>query len=140
MAQQTINGPATGSHMPMNTGDSTELGDDWAVVAAKLNAMFNDVYGAESQQGVTTINFGAYPGGYDATATVTGQTGIVAGSNLDAWIEATATADHSIDEHWVDPPLIVAGNIVPGVGFTIYGTARDGGLDYGLYTVHWMWR
>jgi hypothetical protein len=95
----------------------------------------------------------------NATATVTGQVGIVAGSLVEAWILPTATADHTVDEHWVDPPRVVAGNIVPGVGFTIYGTSRverpirDGvgvaaqnranknfvDMPYGVWTVAWAW-
>jgi hypothetical protein len=44
MAQQTINA----SNEPLggpNTGLGTDAGDGWATVIAKLNAMFNDLYG-----------------------------------------------------------------------------------------------
>jgi hypothetical protein len=58
--------------------------------------------------------------------TVTGQTNIAADSQVEAWIRLEATSDHTADEHLVDPPIISAGNIVPGTGFTIYGVARDG--------------
>lgn len=108
-------------------------------------------------QGTTTINFGAFPGASDVTVTVTGQTGITGGSLVEAWIFPTATADHSVDEHWVDPPNVKAGNVVAGTGFTIYGSVMpqdtlslhqsaslrsvggDGGRAYGQWTVAWVW-
>jgi len=77
-------------------------------------------------RGTTTIDFGAFPGKTDATATVTGESGILANSLVEAWIYPVATADHTADEHVVDAPMITAGNISVGVGFTIYGVQRDG--------------
>jgi len=136
-----------------NTGLGTDFGDLWAIAVGKINAFFG-------QTGVTTVNFGAAPGSTDTTTTITGQTQIVAGSTVDAWIIAEATSDHSADEHWVDPPQIVAGNIVPGVGFTLYARSQGsaGGspdaafanqyndnaqtgapLAYGAWTVAWQW-
>lgn len=100
-----------------------------------------------SYSGQTLLNFGTYPGATDASIVITGQTGIVAGSNVTAFLIATATADHSADEHWLDGPIITAGNIVAGVGFTIYGVARqtlslDGTASqaYGNWTVGWRWQ
>lgn len=108
-------------------------------------------------QGTTSINFGAFPGVSDVTATVTGQTGIAGTSLVEAWIYPTATSDHSVDEHWVDPPNVKAGNIVAGTGFTIYGSAQpqdaqslsqslslintggDSARPYGLWTCAWVW-
>ena len=46
-------------------------------------------------QGSTTLTFGAFPGGSDASVTVTGQAGILAGSLVEAWILPAATADHT---------------------------------------------
>lgn len=70
--------------------------------------------------GKTTVNFGAFPGKSDASVNVTGQASIVAGSLVEAWIFPDATADHSADEHLVESIRVVAGNIIPGTGFTIY--------------------
>lgn len=107
--------------------------------------------------GTTTVNFGAFPGTGDASVTVTGQATILAGSLVEAWIMPTATADHSADEHWVDPPRVMAGNVVAGTGFTIYATSRDDNefptvpangrrqefsntnALYGQWTVAWVW-
>lgn len=106
-------------------------------------------------QGTTTVNFGAFPGSTDTTVAITGQTGILASSLVEAWVFPTATADHSADEHWVDGPQVVAGNIVAGTGFTIYASvkpqtdarattdSRRGNNDspraYGSWTVAWVW-
>lgn len=70
--------------------------------------------------GTATLDFGAFPGKSDASVAVTGQTGILAGSLVGAWLQPAATADHTADEHLVETLKIVAGSIVPGVGFTIY--------------------
>jgi hypothetical protein len=52
---------------------------------------------------------------------VTGQAGILAGSLVEAWLFPAATADHTADEHWVETIEVMAGNVVAGTGFTIYG-------------------
>jgi hypothetical protein len=72
-------------------------------------------------QGTAVIDFGAFPGKSDASVDVTGQTGIIAGSLVEAWIRPVATAINDVDNHIFAPLRIVAANIVPGVGFTIYG-------------------
>lgn len=107
--------------------------------------------------GTATLNFGAFPGASDTSVAVTGQAGIIAGSLVEAWIRPVATADHSADEHMVETLKIFAGNIVAGVGFTIYGfntnqisefplgndvaliAAGRGSMIYGQFTVAWVW-
>lgn len=76
-------------------------------------------------QNTTTINFGAFPGSYDCSVVVTGQASILAGSLVEAWIFPTATADHTADEHLMTEIKVRAGNVVAGVGFTIYGFATS---------------
>lgn len=71
-------------------------------------------------QGITTVNFGAFPGASDASVAVTGQATIVSSSLVEAWIRPVASADHTADEHLVETIGIKAGTIVPGTGFTIY--------------------
>jgi len=94
-----------------------------------------------SAQGTTTINFGAFPGSPDASVALTGHTGIAAGSLVDAWVFPAATDDHSVAEHYIDPPVIIAGEVVAGTGFTIRGFSQEGGIDllYGAYNVAWVW-
>jgi len=70
-------------------------------------------------QGHTTINFGPFPGASDASVAVTGQAGIVAGSDVEAWIRGEASADHSADEHLLETIKVLAMDIVAGTGFTI---------------------
>jgi hypothetical protein len=95
--------------------------------------------------GTATLDFGAFPGATDASVAVTGQTGIVAGSLVGAWIRPVATAEHSADEHWVEGLAIAAGNIVAGTGFTIYGRVIDdqaytkASRLYGTWTIAWAW-
>lgn len=72
-------------------------------------------------QGTATLDFGAFPGGSDASITVTGQTGIVAGSLVEAWLVPAATSDHAADEHILETLRVFAGSIIAGTGFTIYG-------------------
>jgi hypothetical protein len=104
--------------------------------------------------GTATLNFGVNPGTTDVSLVVTGQTSILSASNVEAFIIPAATADHSIDEHWNDAPLVYAGNIVAGIGFTIYGrtagnvygandpsgTQGPGLLTYGAWNVGWRWQ
>ena len=87
--------------------------------------------------GTTTIDFGAPPGGNTAITVVTGQAGIVAGSYLEAWLEADTTADHNAEEHMLAPILLRCGSIVPGTGFTI--NARCEWRLTKTFTVRWVW-
>jgi hypothetical protein len=96
--------------------------------------------------GTATIDFGALPGGSDASVVVTGQTGIAANSSVEAWVVPTANADHNADEHIVEGLRIYAGNIVPGTGFTIYAIHDHGetltGSDHfawGDFSLAWAW-
>jgi hypothetical protein len=70
-------------------------------------------------QGVATLDFGAFPGNTDTSLAVADAT-ILAGSLVEAWIWPLATTDHTADEHIVEPLNVFAGNVVAGVGFTIY--------------------
>lgn len=109
----------------------------------------------------TLLDFGTFPGSSDASVVITGQTTIAETSLVEAWIYPRATGDHTADEHIINPPWVVAGSIVPGVGFTIFGRAQSeiemtdpfnfgGGnagvatsnspLVYGQWTVAWAWR
>lgn len=69
--------------------------------------------------GSTTIDFGAFPGGSDASVAVA-QASITGSSLVEAWLFPAATADHSADEHIVETIKVFAGNVSNGVGFTIY--------------------
>jgi hypothetical protein len=76
--------------------------------------------GGSGTSGYTEIDFGAFPGGSDAKVTVTGQTGILATSTLQAWLVAQSTIDHTADEHRVETISVTCGNIVANTSFDIY--------------------
>lgn len=71
-------------------------------------------------QGTATLDFGAFPGSSDASVAVSAPT-ITALQLVEAWMFPAATTDHTADEHLVETIKVVAGNVVAGVGFTIYG-------------------
>ena len=48
------------------------------------------------------------------------------------------TTEHDVDEVQAEQLAISAGLIVPGTGFTIYGTVPYG-KTYGTYTIDWVW-
>lgn len=86
--------------------------------------------------GTTTLDFST--GKTETSATVTGQASILANSRVSAWVEVTASADHTADEHRLEAIQVVAGAITAGVGFVIYGTSLTSPLT-GTYTVGWAW-
>lgn len=116
-------------------------------------------------QGTATLDFGAFPGASDAAVAITGQASILAGSLVEAWLFPAATADHTADEHLVETLRVMAGNVVAGVGFTVYGVNVSqlnepllpgravanqintvlptiggvGTLLYGAWNVGWVW-
>lgn len=71
--------------------------------------------------GTALLDFGAFPGASDASIAITGQAGILSNSFVEAWLLPADTADHTADEHLVETLRVVAGSIVAGTGFTIYG-------------------
>jgi hypothetical protein len=107
-------------------------------------------------QSTALLDFGAFPGASDASVVITGQASILAGSLVEAWIFPAATADHSADEHAVETIKVLAGNVVAGTGFTIYGfntsqlsepvepynrggRGGQGTRLYGKFNVAWVW-
>lgn len=93
-----------------------------------------DVY-----SGTAVVDLGAFPGAGEATFAVTGQTDIAEDAVPRAWIRPAATADHSIDEHTLEPLLVSAYGVVPGVGFTIR-VASTQPRQYGVWSVGWQWQ
>lgn len=89
--------------------------------------------------GQVSLNFGTFPGATDAKVDVAGQTGITAGSLVEAWVFPATTAEHTADEHWVENLQVTAGNVAAGVGFTIYGLTLDRCRLYGNYNIAWVW-
>jgi hypothetical protein len=103
--------------------------------------------------GTATLDFGAFPGKSEASIAVTSETGIVAGSLVEAFrLPTVATADKTTDEQLVERLRVTASDIVAGTGFTIRGyddaspswkTANDGIAEdyrlYGKFLIGWVW-
>jgi hypothetical protein len=96
--------------------------------------------GGDSTFGTATINFGSFPGNSEASVAVTGQASIVGTSVPEAFIVGSdTTADHTANDHryaglWI---ALSAGDISPGVGFTIYAHCID--KMQGTFAVRWRW-
>ncbi len=104
--------------------------------------------GGSGVAGSGTVDFGAFPGSTYATTVVTGQTDITGTSVLNVWVFPATTADHTPDDHLVDPPIFIAGDIVAGVGFTVHAFAGEnpgagpfasGTMCHGLWSFQWKW-
>lgn len=93
---------------------------------------------------ITTVNTQIVPahpvvGSNIASVTVTGQTGLLTTSTVDAWMQANdSTASHNAYEHGIAPIKLTTGELIAGTGFTITGVS-DQRID-GDFIVHWIWR
>lgn len=89
--------------------------------------------------GTATINFGAFPGANETSVAVTGQSGILSTSNVEAWFMRDSTTDHTADDHsWVALFVELTCSVPnPGTGFTIYAKCAD--TMVGSFTVRWVW-
>jgi hypothetical protein len=91
-------------------------------------------------KGVTTIDFGSsYPGSTYASVDVPGQTDILSGSFVEAFVMASTTSDHTDANHIVAASLmtLTCGNIVPGASFTVYAICEQQLM--GQFTIEWVW-
>lgn len=104
------------------------------IVAYTLNLPAGAATGA---CGLAEVDFGA--GASQASVAITGQASIGASSAPIAQLMAKATTDHSVDEHLIEEMDVFAGNVVNGVGFTVYAKSRNVALR-GKYSVVWSWR
>jgi hypothetical protein len=77
--------------------------------------------------GTDTIDFGVFPGSSHTTRTIA-DAGVLSGSVVEAWLRPVASADHSADEHRIEPIEVSAGDIAAGVSFVVH--ARYAGQLY----------
>lgn len=89
-----------------------------------------------STQGTTTVDFGSRE--TSVQKVITGQTGILAGSLVEAWMFPALTASNQPDNHWFDDFTVTAGSVVAGTGFTITVKCNQG-VAHGVYNVAWVW-
>ena len=86
-------------------------------------------------QGITQVDFGAIDTiRGDAEFLLTGLTGILTTSSIECRLRIEATADHDIDDTLIDAPEFLAGKIIAGVGFSIFGSMKHGAV-YGKYNL-----
>ena len=89
-----------------------------------------------ADSGTVTLSFGA-AGSTEATAAVS-DTGVLVGSRVGAGLQVPASdSPRYRDEYWVEDLDVSAGNIDPGVGFTVYAVSR-GGAVVGDFTATWV--
>lgn len=100
--------------------------------------------GAGATSGSALIDFGSFPGSAFAQTLVVAVDAADPLAVVDVWILPAATADHSIDEHVVDPPMVSgyadgAGNVVitgiPRFGLT--SPIPPDPMPYGKWNVAW---
>jgi hypothetical protein len=90
--------------------------------------------GGSSESGIATIDFGA--SNKTASFVVTGISSITATSVVLVGMRIEDTDDHIAEDLLIDPIRVEAFAIVPGVGFTIYGTMENAPAN-GKYNVQW---
>lgn len=122
------------THFEVDPADTTTADNGATCLVDAAGNRWKSVSG----QGLTTIDFGAFPGSGDASVSITSLPGIAAGAKVTAAIFVADSADHTADEHAIDGPTIVAGNVVAGTGFTIYGRS-DSDTD-GVWNVSYQWQ
>ena len=97
---------------------------------AGLNAV--EASGGGGANGTTaTLDFGT--NGTTASTTLTGLAWVAAGTKFTASL-AGSTADHTAEEAALQGITLSVGNVVAGVGFTVYGFCPTGAV--GTVSVH----
>ena len=86
--------------------------------------------------GSATLDFGA-TGTKTASVAVTGQGAILSGSHVEAFVMGETSADHNAIEHRIAPIKLVCGDVVAGVGFTVFA-ASEWTLT-GEFSIRWVW-
>ena len=90
--------------------------------------------------GKGTIDFGSVPTDF-AQLVITGQTSLVADTEIQAWIQENSTVTNNQNDHLTASFLskIYISDIVAGTGFTINMLCLHGELS-GAYKVHWQYK
>jgi len=91
-----------------------------------------------ADKALTEVDFGDIPGNVDTFVDVTGQTGFVNTSLVEAWIQPKDTVDHTVDEHMIED-IKVHGVFQANGTIRIYARSTDGRRLYGRYTVGYVW-
>ena len=94
----------------------------------ELNAL------ASGKSGTATLDFGS--GNRIAEIVVEGVEQALLTSRVMVIVRLEATPEHPIDDLQIDPIIVLAKNLVVGVGFTIYGR-MDNAEANGTYKIDW---
>jgi len=88
-------------------------------------------------QGTAVVNFGS--GALEASVAVTGQSGLLAGSLVEAWPLCNETVGTQKDDSaWVEQMLARATYQIAGTGFTIIVKPACRAA-IGSYNIGWVW-
>lgn len=90
-----------------------------------------------ANKGTADIDFGSAPGTNYVVTTVTGETSILSGSVVEAYLMASTTATHNSYEHSIVPITLRCGNVVASTGFDIVASSEF--RLTGTFTVQWVW-
>jgi hypothetical protein len=94
-----------------------------------------------SATGTAIIDFGAFPGSYEAAVNVTGQAAILATSKASAYVMGDDTTGyHSAEDHrWLQAFVTLScGTPTAASGFTIYARSPQERM-VGTYALRWVW-
>lgn len=133
--------PAPPGRMPFAHAGRHRPGgvDDIGLAAIAMSGSYADLTNA-TVMGTAVVDFGATPS-TASTVSVSGQTAIQSGSQIELWFMASTTADNDSTQHQMASVMtsLVAGAIIVDSGFTIYATST-GGLMTGQFLVQWKWK
>jgi hypothetical protein len=120
--------------------------DDTAT-STPINLLYTDSSGNQKSaplskvmpNGTAEIDFGAFPGSNEGSVTVTGQTMITAGKNIQLTVSCETSADYTAEDMaWIASLVgLSAGNIVAATSFTIY--ARSQHEMQGKIKINWAY-
>lgn len=126
---------ALNSKQPLATVLTNTTASFTTALETKLNAI-------TLSTGVVEADFGAVGtlGTSETSVAITGQTGITSSRNIAARIELSSTATHTAEDHRYAATFlgVSVGNIVDGVGFTIY--IRTLYPMTGTFSIRWAWQ
>jgi len=74
----------------------------------------------------------------ETSVAVTGQTAILATSQVGCALRSEATALNSTDDIYIDPVDVEIIGLTAGTGFTILARSRNG-ANFGTYKIDWAW-
>jgi len=63
------------------------------------NTLTIDAASGSGNFGVAVADFGAFPGAQRVSVTVSGQSGLISTTKIQAWLQPIATSDHNLDDH-----------------------------------------